>query len=98
MWIHSAPEGSDVSRYDSLKQVEKTTGKTPPDLVNAPTISADHDDAWNAYTSLQTFTYAEIEAYERLTGVKLDTWEVNAIMKLSKYRGASPKWPLKSDH
>jgi hypothetical protein len=98
MWIHSHPEGSDISRFETLKQVEKTTGVTPPDLLSAPTLSVDHDDAWKAYTSMQTHSYAELAAYEQLTGVKLDPWEVSAIMSLSKYRGAPPKWPLKSDH
>ena len=98
MWIHAHPDGSDISRYETLKQVERTTGVTPPDLVSAPKLTADHDDAWKAYTSMREHSYTEISAYERLTGVKLDTWEVEAIMSLSKYRGAPAVWPLKSEH
>lgn len=95
MYIHSHPEGSDVSRYETLRQVEKSTGVTPPDLLAAPQLSPDHDDVWRAYTSIQRHSYQEISAYEQLTGVKLDTWEVDAIMQLSKHRGATPRWPLK---
>lgn len=98
MWIHSHPEGSDISRYETLKQVEKTTGVTPPDLLSAPKLSVDHDDAWAAYTSMANHSYVELQAYEALTGVKLDPWEVKAIMSLSKHRGAPPIWPLKSEH
>lgn len=98
MWIHSIPDGSDISRFETLKQVEKTTGVTPPDLLSAPKLSVDHDDAWKAYTSMREHSFQEISAYMTLTGVKLDAWEVEAIMSLSKHRGATPKWPLKSDH
>ena len=97
MWIYSHPEGSDISRYETLKQVEKTTGVTPPDLRKAPKLSEDHADAWRAYTSMKDHSYAELQAYEHLTGVKLDPWEVSAIMSLSRYRGAPPVWPLKSE-
>lgn len=94
MYMHSRPEGSSVSRYDTLKQVEKSTGRTPKELQNAPKLSQDHDSVWQAYTSLSEYTYSEIESYVRLTGHELDCWEVEAIMALAKYRGVEPKWPL----
>jgi len=77
-----------------LKQVEKSTGKTPPDLVNAPTLSDCHNDVWKAYTNLSVFTYQEIDAYIRLTGLLLTPWEIEAIMRLSQYRESEPKWPI----
>ena len=94
MWLNSCPEGSTVSRYETLKQVEKSTGRTPKELENGPRLSQEHDSVWQAYTSLSEYTYSEIESYVRLTGHELDCWEVEAIMALAKYRGVEPKWPL----
>lgn len=92
MYIHSKPNGSSVSRYETLKQVEKSTGKTPKELESAPCLTGEHSDAWQAYTSLTEYTYAEIDSYIRLTGHQLDWWEVKAIMGLAKYRGVEPTW------
>ena len=77
-----------------MKQVEKSTGKTPPDLINAPTLSECHNDVWKAYTTLSVFSYQEIDAYVRLTGLLLTPWEIEAIMILSQYRESEPKWPI----
>lgn len=95
MYIHAYPEGSKVSRYDSLKQVEKSTGKTPPDLLNAPPLSPELEPTWDAYVSLPKHTYQEIQSYISLTGAILFPWEVRAIVKLAKYREVKPIWPLK---
>lgn len=95
MYIHAKPASSSVSRYDTLKQVEKSTGKTPKELEAAPALSGEHSDAWQAYTSLTEYTYGEIDSYIRLTGHQLSGWEVKAIMGLAKYRGVEPIWPLK---
>jgi len=92
--MHSCPEGSSVSRYETLKQVEKSTGRVPKELENGPRLSDDHADVWQAYISLSEYTYSEIESYIRLTGHELECWEVEAIMALAKYRGVEPKWPL----
>lgn len=93
--MHSRPNGSEVSRYDTLKQVEKTTGKTPPELQNAPTLRFEHEYVWTAYTSLSQFTYQEINAYSQTTGILLQGWEVNAIITLSKNIEVQ-SWPPKS--
>ncbi len=85
--INSYPEGSKISLYDSLKQVEKTRGVTPPELLNAPTLSWQHDDCWAAYTSLKNHSWLELESYMRLTGRLLDQWEIEAIMELAKHKG-----------
>jgi len=87
MKMHSAPEGSSISRYDTLKQVEKSTGRTPPELRSAPSLSNLHQYAWEAYTSLKEYTYTELDSYMRLSGYELDCWEVEAVMTLAKYRG-----------
>jgi len=89
--MHSAPEGSSISRYDTLKQVEKSTGRTPPELLSAPSLSNLHEHAWEAYTSLREYTYTELESYMRLSGYELDCWEVEAVMTLAKHRGVESK-------
>lgn len=95
MYIHAYPEGSKVSRYDTLKQVEKSTGITPPDLVNAPNLCPELDTAWTVFTTLTEHTHQEIQSFITLTGEMLFTWEVRAIVKLAKFREVTPKWPLK---
>jgi len=86
-YINGYPEGSTISRYQTLKQVEKSRGVTPPELLNAPKLSWKHEDAWVAYTSLKSHDYAELESYMRLTGKILDWWEIEAIMELAKHKG-----------
>lgn len=93
--MHSRPEGSSISRYDTLKQVEKSTGRTPPDLLAAPELRGEHSYAWETFCSLKMHTYAEIEAYGRLTGVTLSPWEVDAVMVLARLREALPEWQPK---
>lgn len=95
MYMSAAPEGSSVSRYETLKQVEKTTGRRPSELDQEPELCEAHNDALEAYIALAEYTYSEIDSYVRLTGNELASWEVQAIMKLAKYRGATPVWPLK---
>ena len=85
--MNSFPEGSKISRYEILKQVEKSRGVTPPELLNAPKLSWKHEECWIAYTSLREHTYPELESYMRLTGRILDDWEVQAIMQLAKHKG-----------
>lgn len=94
-YIHSKPEGSTVSRYDSLSQVLKTTGKTPAELRDAPSLPIELQDLWEAFTTLTKFSYTEIANFISLTGRDLEPWEVKAIVKLAKYREVTPTWPLK---
>ena len=98
-YIHSKPKGSEISRYATYKQVEKSTGKTPKDLLNAPTLREELVDLWKLFCELPEYTYSELEAYGRLTGITLSPWEVDAIIKLNKYRGEElNKWPPKKHH
>lgn len=93
--MHSKPADSTISRYETLKQVEKTTGKTPPDLLNAPALRDEHKYAWEAFVTMREHTYTEIEAYSRLTGVMLCPWEIEAVMALSRQREAGTQWQPK---
>jgi hypothetical protein len=84
--MNAHPEGSKISRLQTLKQVEKSRGVTPPELLNAPKLSWQHDDCWIAYTSLKEHSYQELESYMRVTGNRLERWEVEAVMELAKYK------------
>ena len=95
MYMHAPAEGSKVSRYDSYKQVEKSTGKEPRELKSRPPFSAALHRAWDIYGDIGDCSYQELAAYSRLTGDELEWWEVKAIMRLSLYRGVTPTWPLK---
>jgi len=78
-----------------LQQVKKTTGKTPDDLKNAPTLPIELEHAWEAFNLLTEFSYTEIFNFMAVTKRDLETWEVEAIVKLAKYREVTPTWPLK---
>ena len=93
-WLHSYPEGSNVSRFETFKQVEKSTGRTPPELLKGPELSSGLHYLWDVYSKLTEFTHTEIAHFINLTGQDLEAWEVKAIVKLAKYREATPKWPL----
>jgi len=94
--MRSKPKGSEVSRYDTLKQVEKSTGKTPAGLLNGPILRREHADAWDIFNTLAEHSYQEIESFGRLTGNFLSAWEVDAIMTLSRYIGEDlSRWPPK---
>lgn len=94
-YIHASPQGSSVSRYDTFKQVEKSTGKPSKDLLSAPVLSIEHDNALAAYNALGVHTWQELDAYMRLSGNLLAGWEIEAVMKLSKFKEESPTWPPK---
>lgn len=94
-WINACPEGSNISRYQTYKQVEKSTGRTPKEMLSCPKLRAEHYDAWEAYTELKEYTWTELKAYIEMTGHLLAPWETRAIMTLSRFREATPKWPLK---
>jgi hypothetical protein len=93
--MHSKPENSTVSRFETFQQVYKSTGKEPPELRDRPPFSNVLMNAWEAYERLTEFSYQEIDCFMKLTGHELEYWEVTAIMTLARYREVKPTWPLK---
>ena len=63
--------------------------------MNGPKLKEEHRYAWDAFVTMNNHSYSEIEAYSRLTGVKLCPWEVEAIMALSRQREAGIQWQPK---
>lgn len=84
--MNSIPEGSQISRLETLRQVEKSTGKKPKELQNQPVLKDEHEYVFDAYSSLMDYTYTEIMNYMILTGIQLSDWEIQAIIKLAKHR------------
>ena len=94
-YINACPEGSTVSRYDTLKQVEKSTGKKPKDLLNVPELSIHHENSLAAFNALTVHSWQELQAYMGVTGNMLEWWEVQSVMGLAKHKDEVPKCPLK---
>lgn len=91
-WVHSFDEGSKVSRYDGLKQVEKTLGRKPIELEQEPQLSMECRQIWNIAASMCEASYVEIKAYCDLTGDNLSQWEIEAIMTVSSVRKYPKDW------
>lgn len=87
MWIHARPEGSEISRYDTYKQVEKATGRTPAELKHRPVLRPILHSTLDAFNQFPEMSYQEIQAFIELTGQHLEWWEVKAMMQLNTYRG-----------
>ena len=60
-----------------------------------PALSAYHDDSLIAYKALSKHTWQELDAYMRLSGNVLESWEIEAVMTLARHRDEVPIWPLK---
>jgi hypothetical protein len=75
------PDGSGTSLRAHLLQVEEATG-VHDDRVDGPLPPEGGETLWQVYWELrreQPLTLAEIEAYCRLTGQRLESWEVRAL-------------------
>ena len=92
-WAHKSDEKTGVSLYDTMKQVEKSTGKTPVGLLNAPKIPKDTRHLWQLFNQLDIITYTELDAYQRQTGDDLAPWELDVIMGLNLISKSEPKCP-----
>lgn len=90
------PEKSTISRYETFKQVEKSSGGnyTPPALLYAPELPEEAYPLWKLFTRLSDINYTEIDAYQRLTGEQLGQWEIDVIMELNLIRKSPPEWQM----
>ena len=89
-YIHESEEGSKVTRYDSLTQVAKQTGREPEELQLAPSFPAACRHLWDVFMRLDTVSYQEINAYALATYDQLEPWEINSIIALDKVRSNPP--------
>ena len=85
MYIRSVPQGQKVSRYDTLYQVYKSTGKKPNSLI-APELHEDAIFTWNLFVNLPVLTMSEIYSYCCLTGELIQPWQVDALLEMNKLK------------
>ena len=79
--------------YDTLKQVEKTTGETDDRLIPVE-ISAVGENTYFTFCKLKrgdALTYTEVYNYILLTGCILSPWEIEAVFSIDK---AVEQWRL----
>lgn len=88
--MHSRPEKSKVTRYETAMQVKKQIGRDPVELQMAPDFPDACKHLWAVFTRLSRVDYQEIQAYCHLTGDYLDRWEIDAIIGLDRARANPP--------
>ena len=79
-------KGAKVSRIENLRQVEKSTGVTPPELAEQPELRPEAIYLWELFVTLKNATpdvirFVDIEAYSRVYG-DLTPFEVDVIRNL----------------
>lgn len=80
-------EGGTVLEH--LQAAQAQTGIVPEVLADAPALPEGCDNAWHAFAELhacrgegmgpERITYGDIDAFQRVTGTRLEPWEVAAI-------------------
>ena len=89
MWLSGYDSGSKVSRLATFKQVEKSLGRPPKELRDAPTLRPELGYLWAAFVDMaagcERISYVEIKAYCELVD-SLEGWEVKAIKLMEAER------------
>lgn len=85
-WASGYDEGSKVSRLDNLLQVEKSLGRKPAELEQAPTLADNLQYIWQIFVSIRNqsegaIRYSDLFAYQQFYGA-LKAFEVDAIIAL----------------
>jgi hypothetical protein len=86
------PEEDGSSLLDHLLVAEARSGIKPQILADAPELPPGCEELWHIFRelhacrgnnglSIQRITYADIDAFQRVAGLKLAQWELNAIRK-----------------
>lgn len=80
---------------DHLLRAEEASGKTPQMLLDAPACPAGCDELWTIFNELhscrgssgfgpQRITYTDLDAFQRVSGTKLQPWEIDAIQRADR--------------
>jgi hypothetical protein len=88
--LNAEEEGGTV--LDHLRAIEEQTGQTPQMLLDAPHLPAGCEELWRVFSELHScrgnsgfgplrITYADIDAFQRVSGVMLQPWELDAIRR-----------------
>ncbi len=80
------------SQREHLTSLYRQTGVMPDELANAPQLPDGLDYLWRDFLELHSsrtpgfsapnrITFADIDAYQRVSGVTFEGWEVEAIRR-----------------
>lgn len=86
-WLDAIPKDQAISRRKSLEQVEKSLGRKPKELANAPEPVEGTDYLWHLFCDLKSagpISFSEMRAYEQMTGVNLTPFEVDCMRRLDE--------------
>jgi hypothetical protein len=86
------PEDDGSPLLDHLLSIERQTGERPQILIDAPPLPATCEDLWRTFSELHScrgsngfgpnrISYVDIDAFQRVSGVKLSAWERDAIRR-----------------
>lgn len=73
-------------------QVQRQTGVTPSELLDAPGLPENCEQLWKDFLELHTsrgsggfgpsrISFAEIDAFQRVTSTRLPAWQIAAIKR-----------------
>lgn len=71
--------------------MEKSIGREPQELAEAPELPAECTSVWDTFIRLSCCSYTEIKAYCDLTGDDLSVWEIDTLIGLDKIRNNPPE-------
>lgn len=85
------PEEDGSALLDHLLAAERQTGVKPQILVDAPTLPDGCGELWHIFNELHScrryamgplrIGFIDIDAYQRVTGLRLASWERDAIRR-----------------
>jgi len=86
----AAPQEDGVPLIDHLLAVEEKSGQTPQVLLDAPACPPGCEELWRIFGELHScrgnngfgptrITYSDLDAFQRVSGIVLQPWELDAI-------------------
>lgn len=85
----SAPQDDGATLREHLMAYQRQTGRQHPSVTDAPALPVGCSALWRDFMALHSsrpvgmapgrITFGEIDAFQRVTGVCLAAWEVDAI-------------------
>jgi len=89
-YAHGHDKGALKSRIELWMDIYKKSGKVKSELNERPSLRPEAIYLWNIYceiiTGCEKVTFAELDAWSRLTGKRLESWEIELMIKLDQVR------------
>jgi len=77
-----------LSRYETWKRIGDRRGKLVTELENAPRLTEENAWLWELYidaaSGVERLTYADLHAYQQITGVELTPMEARLLLTIDK--------------